>query len=247
MKRRLLTIKYDGSRYCGWQVQPNGVSIQSCMQSALKKVLGFKPDVTGCSRTDAGVHANMFCLHFDSDDNISDNKLPLALNFYLPYDISVISSREVPDCFHARYSSRGKNYIYKIHNSAVRDPFNFRYSLSIPKRLDETVMNAAALKFCGTHDFAAFCSSGSSVSDTVRTVSECSVSRDGDDITVSISANGFLYNMVRIVTGTLIDVGSGKIDPDDIPKIIASCNREMSGPTVKPNGLFLNKVFYNNI
>ena len=247
MKRRLLTIKYDGSRYCGWQVQPNGVSIQGLMQDALENVLGTRPGVTGCSRTDAGVHANMFCLHFDSDDGIDNAKLPLALNYYLPDDIAVVSSIFVDDGFHARYSSVGKNYIYRIHNSPVKDPFGAKYSLSVPKHLDDKAMNTAAAHFEGTHDFSAFCSAGSSVTDNVRTVFECRVLRNGDELEISISANGFLYNMVRIIAGTLIEVGHGKISADEIPDIIDSRCRENAGPTVKPHGLFLNRVFYNKL
>lgn len=246
MARRLLTIKYDGSNYCGWQVQPNGVSVQAVVGDALAAVFGGERcAVTGCSRTDAGVHANMFCLHFDSDSVIENNKLVLAVNAHLPNDIAAIYCQNVPDDFHARYSAKAKNYIYKIHNSGVRDPFLYKYSLTVNKHIDESVLDNACKAFLGTHDFSGFCSAGSSVTDTVRTVYECSVKRCGDEVLFSITADGFLYNMVRIIVGTLLDIVYGKINADDLPDIIKSTDRNRAGATAKPHGLYLNKVFYN--
>ena len=245
MARRLMTIKYDGSAYCGWQVQPNCISVQSTVQKALGGVLGVVPDITGCSRTDSGVHAKMFCFHFDTDNVIPNDKLVLAVNAHLPQDISAFSCRNVSDDFHARYSSTGKTYIYNILNSKHRDPFLERYSYRFGAFLDTELMNKAAECFVGTHDFKAFQSAGSSVVDTVRTVSECSVHRDGDLITVKITANGFLYNMVRIIVGTLLEVATGKIAVADLPYIIDSCDRNKTGPTARPEGLFLDKVHYN--
>ncbi len=246
MARRLMTIKYDGTAYCGWQVQPNDVSVQSTVQNALGCVLGFPaPDVTGCSRTDSGVHAEMFCFHFDTDSTIPNNKLCLALNTHLPNDISAVNCRFVPDDFHARYNCLGKTYSYKILNSNLRDPFWEKYSYRFGFKLDVDKMNSAALKFRGKHDFCGFCSAGSSVKDTIRTVTECSVSKSGDIITVKITADGFLYNMVRIIVGTLLEVGTDRISPDEIPLIIESKDREKCGPTAKANGLFLSEVHYS--
>ena len=246
MPRRLLTIKYDGTDYCGWQIQNNGVTVQKTVQTALESVVGeLKNGVTGCSRTDSGVHANMFCLHFDTDYNISDDKLVSALNAKLPFDISALYCRGVPEDFHARYSCTGKNYIYKIYNSAVRDPFKYKYYLQVNRRIDEAMLDKACKAFVGTHDFIGFCSTGSSVKTTVRTVTECSVTRNADDVIFSISADGFLYNMVRIIVGTLLDVSAGKIRVCDLPDIIDSRNRNRAGATAKPHGLYLNKVFYN--
>ncbi|MBO5745810.1 MAG: tRNA pseudouridine(38-40) synthase TruA [Clostridia bacterium] len=248
MSRYLLTIKYDGSNYCGWQVQPNGVSVQYIIQTALKELLNDNSVcVTGCSRTDAGVHANMFCLHFDSDTTIPEEKIPFALNVRLPLDIKAIECKRVADDFHARYSSKGKTYIYRILNSPLPDPFKSKYSLQIAKPIDINLMNVACKKFVGTHDFAAFCSVGSSVVDTVRTVYACSADRNGDDIFISITANGFLYNMVRIIVGTLLEVDSGKILVEDIDNIITSKDRNCAGHTVKPHGLFLERVHYNEM
>ena len=187
----------------------------------------------------------MFCLHFDYDGNISNEKLVMAMNSRLPDDIGAVFCRDVADDFHARYSCVGKNYIYKIYNSDKRDPFKNKYYLQINRKIDENVLNEAAKAFIGTHDFVGFCSSGSSVKTTVRTVTECSVKRDGDDIIFSITADGFLYNMVRIIVGTLLDVANSKIDKNDILEIINSKDRSRAGVTVKPHGLYLNKVFYD--
>jgi tRNA pseudouridine38-40 synthase len=244
MPRRLLTIKYDGTNYCGWQVQPNGISVQETVGNALSSVLCGTIGVTGCSRTDAGVHANMFCLHFDSNSTISNDKLVLAVNAHLPHDIAAYDCITVADDFHARYSALGKTYIYKIYNSPYRDPFGFKYSLQVSKKLDEDLLNCACKAFFGTHDFKGFCSQGSSVTDTVRTITDCSVVRHGDEIIFSITGDGFLYNMVRIIVGTLLEIGYGKINPEDLPRIISSCDRNLAGPTAKAHGLYLNKVFY---
>lgn len=246
MARRLMTIKYDGTAYCGWQVQPGCASVQATVQGALGAVLGNPaPGVTGCSRTDSGVHAKMFCFHFDTENSIDNERLVLAVNAHLPHDIAAVGCRFVPDDFHARYSSTGKTYIYNILNSNVRDPFLEKYSYRYGFKLDADVMNKAAQYFLGTHDFRGFCSSGSSVVDTVRTVSECLVVRQNDLITVKITADGFLYNMVRIIVGTLIAVSTGKIAIDNLAAVIDSGDRLKAGPTARPEGLFLEKVHYN--
>ncbi len=244
MSRILFTIKYCGSNYHGWQVQPNGITVQQTVQAALEAVFGKHINVTGCSRTDAGVHANMFCFHSDIDSSIPIERLPSALNASLPSDIAVLSCNVVDDDFHARYSCKGKNYIYKIYDSSIRDPFKNGYAFHYRCRLNENLMNIAAKHFIGTHDFAGFCSAGSSITDTVRTVSECNVSREGDLVTVSISADGFLYNMVRIIVGTLIEISEGKISIDDIDSIILSKKRCRAGRTAVAHGLYLNKVYY---
>lgn len=246
MPRFLLTIKYDGSNYCGWQVQPNAVSVQSTIQKALIDLTGESElCVTGCSRTDSGVHANMFCLHFDSMCNIPAERIPFALNMRLPNDIVVFGCREVADDFHARYSSIGKTYVYKIYNSQFPDPFKYKYFLTVNRHIDESVLDKAAKCFIGTHDFKGFCSAGSSVVDTVKTVSQCDVKRVNDDVFVSITADGFLYNMVRIIVGTLLEINEGKINPCELTKIISSCDRNLAGYTVKAHGLYLEKVHYD--
>lgn len=242
--RRLLTISYVGTAYHGWQVQHNACTVQQCVQNALERVLGHRPDLTGCSRTDAGVHARAFCAHFDSDSTIPNRRLPIALNAHLPADIAVTSCISVADDFHARYNALGKTYCYQILNRATRDPFLQQQCWQVSHPIDLQSLNRCAAAFVGTHDFKGFCASGSSVVDTVRTVTDCHAEQDGALIRLYITANGFLYNMVRIITGTLIDIQRGKLAEDALDEIIASCARENAGVTAPPHGLFLEKVHY---
>lgn len=244
MKRMLLTISYDGTAYHGWQVQPNAVTVQQVIGDCLSQILGIRPAVTGCSRTDAGVHAREFCFHFDCDEKFPDEAFLKGLNSVLPRDIAVTACREVDSNFHARYDAKGKTYVYNIFNSSIKNPFILRYAWQIERKLDIGRMNEFCEQIVGTHDFYAFSSSGRTVSDTVRTVKECSVLQDGDKITLKITANGFLYNMVRIITGTAVAVSDGRIKPDEIGKILESRDRSLAGVTAPPNGLFLEKVIY---
>ncbi len=246
MRNLLVTIRYDGRSYHGWQVQNNADSVQERFQEALYKVIGEKPDIKGCSRTDAGVHANMFCISFHTEHTIPADRLPFALNRFLPDSIAAVSTVEVPGDFHARYSCKGKEYIYKILNSPIRDPFLTGYALHYWQRLDERLMNEAAQHFTGRHDFTSFCTVDPhrQKGDFHRTVKNISVTRDGDIITVTIEADGFLYNMVRIIVGTLLYTAQGKLAPDDIPDIIKALDRSKAGPTAPPEGLYLNRVFY---
>ena len=244
MKRILLTISYDGTAYHGWQVQPNSITVQEVLQTALCKLLGKNVGVTGCSRTDANVHAREFCCHFDCDDNIPDSAFLRGLNSILPNDISVKSCKTVNKDFHARYDAYGKTYVYRILNTNVKDSFLSRYTWNIEKKLDIEKMNSFCQKIIGTHDFYAFSSSGRTVEDTVRTVKECFVKRDGDIVSLQITANGFLYNMVRIIVGTAVDVSFGRIKIEDVEEIFSSKNRNLAGITAPPQGLFLEKVIY---
>ncbi len=245
MRNLLLTIRFLGTAYHGWQIQQNAVTVQEKLQAALKAVLGSQPDIKGCSRTDTGVHASRFCVSLKTESRIPCDKLPIALNVNLPMDIAVHSCREVPEDFHARYDAKGKRYIYKILNTPLRDPFYDGLALHCPRPIDEKVMNEACRHYIGTHDFASFCASGSSVEDTVRTVFDASVHREGDLVIFTVSADGFLYNMVRIMVGTLLAVNEGKLSPSDIPAIISSCDRNRAGITAPPHGLYLDEVFYD--
>jgi len=244
MKRMLLTISYDGTAYHGWQVQPNGITVQEVLQNEVSQLLGKKTDITGCSRTDAGVHAREFCCHLDCADSIPQSAFTRGLSAKLPQDISVIDCREVEADFHARYNAKGKTYVYNIHNSKIKDPFSDRYSWRIERPLDINAMNSFCEEIVGCHDFFAFSSSGRTVTDTVRTVKECSVYKNDDFIKLKITADGFLYNMVRIIVGTAVWVSDGKIDPKDTEKIIESKRRDLAGITAPANGLFLEKVIY---
>lgn len=245
MKRILLTISYDGTAYHGWQVQQNAVTVQETMQDALERLLGKRPALTGCSRTDAGVHAREFCCHLDCEDNIPHAAFLRGLNSILPDDVAVIGCRDVAPDFHARYSAKGKNYIYRFYCSKITDPFLSRYAMRLEKEPDINKMNEFCRSLIGKHDFAPFCSSGSSVVDTVRTVTECYMTEDGGLPALSVSADGFLYNMVRIITGTALAVSEGRLDVNCAEEIFSSCDRSKAGETAAPQGLFLNKVFYD--
>ena len=249
----LLRISFLGTAYCGYQVQPNGVSVQQKLNEAAKALFGYDCDIVGCSRTDSGVHANEFCATVTKkgesflDTSIPSHKIPQAMSFWLPEDISVLSAEEVEDSFHPRYDVEHKEYIYQIWNSQSRNPFLSDRSWHCPKRIDDegfARMQSAARAFVGKKDFVSFMASDSKIKDSVRTVIYADVEREGDLITFRVSADGFLYNMVRIFTGTLLDVAYGKIAPDDIEKIIEARDRKQAGSTAPPQGLFLNKVVY---
>ena len=242
--RYLMTIRYIGTNYHGWQVQQNALAVQPTVQDALEKILCIRPNVTGCSRTDSGVHALKYCFHFDCDGKIPPEKMVRAVNAKLPHDIAAYDCKIVPDDFHARYSVKSKRYIYKIYNGRQRDPFSENLAHHITTPLDEKIMNAAAKRFIGTHDFTAFCAAGASTLDNVRTVYDAFVERNGDNVTFSVCADGFLYNMVRIMTGTLIETSLGKFSPDEIGAVIESKDRNRAGITAPPHGLYLYDVEY---
>lgn len=244
---------YVGSNFCGYQVQKDKITVQGCLCDAARAVYGCECDVTGCSRTDSGVHANEFyaalCAR-DKRDIISMvplERVPMALNSHLPGGVSVVSASAVPDDFHPRYDAEYKEYIYKIWNAPERNPFLSGFAYHYPIRLpDGSVerMNDAAARLVGEHDFAAFMAKGSSVVSTVRNVRYCTVTREGELITIKIAADGFLYNMVRIIAGTLLEAAKGNISPDDIDDIIASKDRNRAGATAPACGLYLNRVVY---
>lgn len=244
MSRYLLKIAYDGTEYHGWQVQPNGITVQGVLCNALSNMCKSKISVTGCSRTDSGVHANEFYCHFDSNLEIPVTAYIKGLNAVLPKDISVLDCVRVERDFHARYSAKGKNYIYRFYDGEVANPFYTRYALRVPQKLNIDLMNEFCYRLVGTHDFCGFSSSKRTVTDTVRTITECKVYRDGDFTVLSVTANGFLYNMVRIIAGTALEVSLGKIDPKETENILKSKNRDSAGATLLPHGLYLNKVIY---
>ena len=244
MKRLLITIKYDGSAYHGWQVQSNAVTVQEVFQNAVEKVFGKRLDVKGCSRTDTGVHANEYCVSIDTDMNIENENVILALNTYLPRDIAAFECREVDIDFHPRYSCKSKEYVYKIYNGKIRNPFYDKYALHYRYELDEEYLNIEAQAFLGTHDFNGFCSVKSDVEDTSRTIKSISVERENDMVYVKVEADGFLYNMVRIIVGTLLFINEGKIKQGELKEIIESKDRKRAGKTAQPQGLYLNKINY---
>jgi len=248
-----LKISYLGTAYSGYQTQKNGVSVQQMLNQATLRLFGCDCDICGCSRTDKGVHANEFCLTVCEqgknylNTSISTDSIVRALNVYLPKDISVLSAEWKDDDFHARYSVRKKEYIYRIYNSNVRSPFEANRALHYPKLLtDEKIirMVKAAKLLEGKHDFTSFMASGSKVTNTERTVFDTSIVKNGDAVCFSICADGFLYNMVRIIVGTLLEVAEGKKEPEDILNILEAKDRTAAGRTAPAEGLYLNRVFY---
>ncbi len=249
----LLTLSYLGADFCGYQIQPKGRTVQGELNAAAKALFGFDCDVTGCSRTDTGVHANTFCATVTKrgersiETTVDIGRIPLALNAHLPCDIAVKNAEWVSEEFHPRYDVEYKEYVYRIYNFPTRDPMESGRSWHIPYALDGEAldkMNRAAASFVGKHDFSAFMASGSTVESTVRDVKYAEVKRDGDVIVFKVAADGFLYNMVRIMTGTLVDVARGKISADGISAIIESRDRRLAGMTAPAEGLYLNKVVY---
>jgi len=241
----LLTLSYVGSRYHGSQIQQNANTVQSVFQQALQTVLGYLPAIKCCSRTDSGVHAKAFCISFVTDFSQNCDKLVLALNANLPRDVRVLHAREVPLDFHARYSARGKRYEYHICNSRVMDPFLLERAHQFSPHLDEEALSRVAQLFLGTHDFSAFCSGRSDVEDKCRTVTEASVRREGDMVIFSFAADGFLYNMVRIMTGALLQVARGKLTAEDITAYLNGRPRDNRLITAPACGLYLMEVFYD--
>lgn len=244
MRNLLLTISFDGTAYHGWQVQENAVTVQQTLQDALEHICSKRDNIVGCSRTDAGVHANMYCCNIRTESPIGCRKLVGALNAVLPEDIAALDCIEVDYDFHARYDCKSKEYIYRIWNSPNKNPFLYNYSLHYKYPLDAEFLDRQAKAFIGTHKFDSFCAAGSSVEDTERTVMNAAVERDGDTVIFRVEANGFLYNMVRIMVGTLIDISRGKIPADSIDKIIQAENRSAAGYTAPAHGLYLNKINY---
>ena len=209
MKRYKITVSYLGTNYCGWQTQKNGTSVQSVLENAFSKLFGAKTAVTGSGRTDAGVHALGQVAHFDAETSIPAEKIPFAINTMLPEDVRVLSCEEVSPDFHARFQAKEKTYVYKLYLSPHLNPLKNATAENICVPLDFAEMEKAARFIEGTHDFRCFEASGSSVKDTVRTVEKVEIIKNGEDVEIRVTGNGFLYNMVRIIAGTLVDVGKG--------------------------------------
>jgi tRNA pseudouridine38-40 synthase len=244
MKNILLTITYDGTNYNGWQKQPNGIGIQEKIEEACYKIFKQNLKVIGASRTDTGVHALGQRGLISIDTNIPIDRIPYALNSALPKDIVIRDAKEVSEDFHPRYSAIEKTYHYQILNEKFQIPQYRNISAFISIDLDINEMNRAAQSFIGTYDFTSFCSTGSSVKTTVRTIYKSSVQKQSPFIIFEVTGNGFLYNMVRIMAGTLIEVGIGKKEPSDIKDIILSKNRNLAGKTAPPQGLTLIEINY---
>ncbi len=245
IKRYKLTISYDGARYCGWQVQGTGDSIQSLVQKALQTALRHPLGLTGSGRTDAGVHARGQTAHFDSPIPFDRTRLLISLNALLPDDIRILATEPVAPDFHARYSAIGKIYHYHLHLDPVLDPFTRHYRTQVFSPVDLNKLKKGAGFFLGTHDFTSFANhKETAMQDSIRALKRLDVVEQKGGVRLEFEGNGFLYKMVRNITGTLLDVGSGKIDPESIPAIIAARDRRKAGPAAPPQGLFLMEVLY---
>lgn len=244
MRNIRLIIEYDGTNYFGWQKQKKGITIQDTIEKAIKKVTGEDVELIGSSRTDSGVHARGMVANFKTDSKIPEEKFREAINSKLPDDIGIIKSEEVNEGFHSRYASLGKTYSYTIINRYEKVALDRNYALQVKDILNIEDMEEACKYFIGKHDFKAFRTTGSSVKTSVRTIKELYVKKDKDIIKIYITADGFLYNMVRIIVGTLIEVGKGKIKSESIRDIINSGERTKAGPCVPARGLVLEKVYY---
>ena len=237
----MLTLAYCGKNLHGWQIQENAVTVQELFQNALYQIIGERPDIKGCSRTDSGVHANMYCVSMKISHPITNDHLMMAMNRYLPDDIAVTAVTD----FHARYSCKGKEYVYQVWNNRVRNPFMQGMSLHYRYKVDVDALHREAQAFVGTHDFTSFCTLDKrEKGDFTRTVEYFRVQREGDLITFTVKADGFLYNMVRIMVGTLLAIGQGRIPYGALPDIISAEDRSKAGPTAPACGLYLNRVFY---
>lgn len=246
MKRIKLTVAYDGTDYCGWQVQPNGVTIEEVLNKKLSKLTGEDIRILGASRTDSGVHALGNVAVFDSETSIPPERVAYALNRMLPEDIVIVDSQEVPPDWHPRYQDTEKTYEYRIVNSHFKNPVCRRNHCFVSFPLDEIKMQQAADYLIGTHDFVSFCNVRTNTEDTIRTVYELRVERQGEVIVIRIRGNGFLYNMVRIIAGTLIRVGRGFYSPERVKEILEAKERTEAGVTAPPQGLCLMEIKYRN-
>ncbi len=245
MKRIKLVVAYDGTNYCGWQIQPTGITIEGVLNQALTQLLGEEIQVIGASRTDSGVHSLGNVAVFDTETRIPPEKICYALNQRLPEDIVVQSSCEVAKEFHPRHCYSEKTYEYRILNRKIPVPTLRRYTYFYYRSLDITKMQQAAQYLIGKHDFKSFCSVKSSVENTVRQILSCNVEKSQDDvITIRVTGTGFLYNMVRIIAGTLILVGVGEMKPEQIPEILNQMQRSAAGPTAPAQGLTMIGIQY---
>lgn len=245
MPRVALVCEYDGTGFVGYQIQDNGRSVQQVINEALSELYKEDIKVTGCSRTDAGVHARGHVCSADVPFVIPEDKLPLAVNALLPQDVAVRRAVYVKPDFNARFDTLGKRYVYRIYSAPTRSPLLARYAYYTSYGLDVAAMEKAAAFFAGEHDFAAFCAAGGSQNTTVRRLHHVEVRRHGPMIEIEVRGEAFLYNMVRIIAGTLYYVGIGKISPEEIPEIIDSCDRTRAGKTLPPEGLTLEEVYYD--
>ena len=244
MRNIKITIEYDGKDFNGWQKQPNKLNIQGEIERAIEEITGEKVDLIASGRTDAGVHALAQVANFKIEKDIPIEKIPYALNSKLKKSIRVKSAEEVDEKFHSRYTCKRKTYRYVINNSVQGTAIYRNLQYHFPEKLDEEKMNKGIKYLIGEHDFKSFKASGTSSKSSVRTIYDAKVTREGDIVTIELTGNGFLYNMVRIISGTLIDVGIGKTKPEEVKEILEAKDRLKAGKTLPPTGLYLVDVKY---
>ncbi len=242
-----LTIEYDGSRYYGWQKQPGLITVEGEIEKAIKKITKEEIKIYGSGRTDKGVHARGQIANFITNSKIPPNKIKEAVNNVLPKDISIKHSCIVSDDFHSRYHAKGKEYKYLIYNNRIRSSLLWKYTHHIPYALNINLMQKAAKEFIGTYDFASFMAKGSNKKNTVRTIYDLNINKNDKIIQVSVKGNGFLYKMVRTIVGTLLNVGRGYLDCNQIYDIIKSKDRRKAGKTAPAKGLYLEEVYYDSL
>ena len=247
MKRVRMVVAYDGTAYRGWQLQPNGITIEEVLNRELTALLKEPISVIGASRTDSGVHARGNVAVFDTENRMPADKICFALNQRLPEDIRVQSSEEVPADWHPRKANCTKTYEYKVLNRKISMPLERLYAHFCYFNLDLDKMREAAAYLVGEHDFKRFCAIGAQVKTTVRTIYACDVEKEGDIITIRVTGNGFLYNMVRIIAGTLVQVGGGAIEPEAVKEILAKKDRSAAGPTAPAHGLTMMGIEFENV
>ena len=240
-------LRFNGSKYHGWQTQKSEITVQETVESSLSHLCGHDVKAHGCGRTDAGVHAERYCFNFRTSSSIPPDRLPLAVNSQLPPDIATQSALYAPDSFDANLSCIKKEYTYRIYNSRMRDPFYFDRAYFYPKHLDIDSMRCAAKHFIGTHDFAALRSVGTETKTTIRSVHWYEIEEKGCITELRVCADGFLYNMARAMVGTLLYVSEGKISPDDLPRLLEQKDRRLTGPTVPPGGLYMTRLWYDGL
>ena len=245
MRNLKVMTAYRGTKYHGFQRQDNALTVQEVLEKHVSKVLNEPVTITGCSRTDTGVHANNYCFNVKTESNIRNIGFVRGVNGELPDDISIRSCEDVPMDFHARFACKGKEYIYKMHCSESKDPFStdLAYHYRRPFHLDK--VKEAAKYIVGTHDFSSFCADCTNVSTPIRTIYSFDIENNGDSVIMLVKGNGFLYNMIRIMAGTLIDVSEKRFSPSDMPDILGAKDRLRAGRTAMAHGLYLNRVFYD--
>ncbi len=243
-RRVLLTVSYDGTKYAGWQRQLNALAVQQVIEEALQSLTGESMRVTGASRTDAGVHALGQRAHFDTSSTIPPDKFPFALNTRLPEDIRITSGYEAPPDFHARFDAIGKTYHYRVHNAPHASALWRDFCAHVPQKLDLDAMRESLLSLVGTHDFAAFEAAGGTAKTTVRTIESAELAQQGEMLTLTVKGNAFLYNMVRIIAGTMLDIGMGRLGKDAFKRALETRDRLSLGITAPAKGLELHEVRY---